>query len=166
MSTVFDGDVTISGNLQVAGFTPPASSVGNTEMDSTDPISHNKYKPRVSIDYYQKTGTVVVTETCPLHLARANGTLNSIFKAKLMVACTGGSTVGVSINKNGVSITSGAISFTSATAAYVNINGTLSGTSVTAGDVIEIVVTTTNPSGAIGQGLVVNLDFQPDYFSV
>jgi hypothetical protein len=82
----------------------------------------------------------------------ASATINS-FKAGSVTACVGAATITVDLKKNGTSVLSAPITLNSSSTAYVVQSGTVTTTSLVAGDVLEVVVTATAGGGTLGNGV-------------
>lgn len=112
--------------------------------------------------YNQKNGTAVVDEERVVHtVTGTSGTIVSI-SAGVITACAGAAEIDVDLHKNGSSILSAAITIDSGDAAYAEVAGTISNTSLVQGDSLEIVVDETTGGGTQGQGLFVNLVIDED----
>jgi len=160
-TTIFQGNVVVGGFIKAGAWSVPAGIIGDNAMDSANPISVSKYLPRQVDCHGQSSLVTVAADQKVVYIARAAGTVNTLFMATLPVACTGGATVTVNVLKNGVNVTSTPITFTNADAAYAVKNGLLSISTFAANDVFELLISTTAPSGVVGKGITVSLDFQP-----
>lgn len=157
--TVFSGPVVVTGNLSSSTFSAPAGCISDAAVvvpsAGANGINTTKLNHRQHVRYSQAEGTSIVTETRIVWLT--NGTQASFISARAIekTATSGGDTVTVDIRKNGTSILSGATPI-SVTGTSVVI-GTITTTSSTVGDYVEVVVTATHTSGTLGQGLYVDL---------
>lgn len=150
LSTI-EGDLRVRGTLQADYFTPPASSVGDTQINSADPISADKLKHQY-LPGHSQPNTTATTETRVIHVARAAGTIEG-FRAGSIAACSGAATITFDLKKNGTTVLSSVITLDNANTARVIEAGTLSGSpTVAAGDVLEVVITATAGGGTLGTG--------------
>jgi hypothetical protein len=157
-----DGDVQIRGNLRCTTINLPALSVGDGNVNGSDPITAPKLQHQYTRTVAQLNGTAATAERRVLHVAYgATGTVVA-FRAGLTVAAVGDATVTVDLYKNGVSILSATISLTSATAVNAKVAGALSGTSYVTGDVFEAVIAVSAGTGTLPQGVFTDLVVRED----
>jgi hypothetical protein len=90
-----------------------------------------------------------------------SGTLLS-FKAGSIVANIGAATVTLDLKKNGVTALSAVITLNNANTARVAVSGTLSVTTLAAGDVLEVVATATAGGGTLATGVFAELRWKED----
>lgn len=150
------GDLYVSGNAKFGSVTFPINAVGNNEVKSGDPITYDKLQHQRVALYTQTHGTAVATKREVIYVSYAPGTLLQIL-AGLVVACTGDSTIGVDLYKNGSTILSTTITLDAGNTAFNVELGAFSSTSYNENDVFEVVVTATVGTGTLGQGLFVQL---------
>jgi hypothetical protein len=74
----------------------------------------------------------------------------------------GGATVTVDVKKNGATVLSSVITLDSGNTARIMENGTLSGTTLAAGDFLEAVIVATAGGGTIPTGLLVQVIIDED----
>ncbi len=141
--------------------TLPASCVGDTEFDATDPLTATQQEHRHTGRLSQVHGSAATAERRVVHVARGDGTVEAV-RAGVVVACVGDSTITVDVKKNGTSILSATIGLDSGDAAYAKVDGTVSTAAYVAGDVFEVVVTVAAGTGTLGQGLFVDVVFTED----
>lgn len=137
MANVFVGDVRIEGNLSVTGTSyQSAASITNASVASNAEIASTKVKHRRTGFYSDIIGTDVVTSGRVLY--RCYASVGTILKAYCgsVVAAGAATTVTVDIKKNGTTVLSATIVLDNGNTAYVAEEGTLSVTSLVAGDVI------------------------------
>lgn len=165
MSTsVVDGDLVVRGKTTPqGGLLIPASSVGDSQVDSSNPITAAKLQQQYMRVYEQGRGASVASKTGePIHVARAAGTVDE-FSAGVTVAgvsWAGGGQAVIDLKKNGTTILSGTVTINGSTAAFAIVSGTISSAAYVAGDVFEVVVTVTAGTGTIAQGLFVRAVFK------
>ena len=139
-----------------------AACVGNTHVKSDAAIDATKLKHQHRAISQQESDTTAAAEDRIIHVVRGTtGTLKE-FKAGVVVACVGDSTITVDLHKNGVSVLTAAISIDSGDAAYALVEGTIDSDSVVVGDVLEVVVTVTAGTGTLGKGVFAYLDLHED----
>lgn len=132
--------------------TVPASSFGDTQIGTTNPIGANKVKHQHHKQLSQAHGSAAAAERRVVHVARAAGTVES-FEAGVVVAAVGDSTATADLYKNGASILTAAVEIDSGDAAYAEVAGAISSAAYVAGDVFEVVVTVAAGTGTLPQGL-------------
>jgi hypothetical protein len=155
MSTRFD-DVVIFGNDVVFtdGVTIPDGA--NVSPGALDAHQHNK-------TYFQN-GTAVAA-TVAIHEVRGTSGRIRAVRAGSVAIAVGDSTVTIDVKKNGVTILSGTIQLDNANVAYTSEAGTLSVTSVAAGDVITVVQTVSAGTGTLPTGVWTTVVIDEDYVS-
>ncbi|MHC4179040.1 MAG: hypothetical protein ACYSWU_16115, partial [Planctomycetota bacterium] len=80
-------------------------------------------------------------------------------------ACTGDATCTVDVKANGTTILSSVVTLDSSTAAYSEQSGTITDTSAADGEYITVVIDATVGTGALGTGVMVQIDFDEVYAS-
>lgn len=143
-------------------FTGPSGDITNDNVATSAGIDASKLDHHYRAVFAQNHGTIAVAQRCVFHGSRGTGTITG-FKAGLVVACAGDSTISVDCYKNGTTILSAPISLDSGDAAFSEAAGTLSVTTCADGDVFEVVVTTTPGTGTLGQGVFSYLDIDEPY---
>lgn len=137
----------VGGKLSAQSLEVPTAFV----LDTSN--AQHRFKPV----YSQANGSSVSDEEKVVHtVTGTTGTVVSI-SAGVITACVGAATIDVDLHKNGSSILSAAIQIDSGDAAYAEVTGTISNSSLVQGDSLEIVVDETTGGGTQGQGLFVNL---------
>lgn len=138
----------------------PLGSVGDDEMDDTDPIDTDKAKHRHAVMFAQDRTVTAVAERRVIHAAKAAGTLEDVV-AGLAIANIGDATTVFTIYKNGSACLSASITLTSSTPAYDTLSGAPTGSGVyAAGDVFEAaVVSVSVSSGTKGLGAFISCRF-------
>lgn len=141
-----DGALTIGGRVN---FSPTADVPANALN-----FQHNKI--------YAQNGSAA-SVTIPIHECRGTaGTIRS-FRAGSIAIAVGAATVTVDLKKNGVTVLSAVITLDTGNAARVSEAGTLSTTSLAAGDLLEVVVVATAGGGTLPTGLWCTLLVDEDY---
>lgn len=155
-----EGDLYVAGNLSASSFSAPAGSVTNAMVAASAGIDATKLEHQHR-PIYAQNGTAS-SVTVPLHCVRgATGTLLQV-QAGTIAACAGAATITVDVKKNGTTVLSSAITLDNGNTARVAEAGTLSVTSLVAGDLLEVVITATAGGGTLGTGLWVQLTLEED----
>lgn len=149
------GDLRVYGSLTPDTLVAPASSIGSTQFNASDPLAIAKQRHKVFANHHQEGTAVSATKV--VHYARAAGTISAV-RAGSVVACVGAATIVVDVKKNGVSILTGTFTLDNANTAYTPESGTLATTTYAAGDVLTSVVVATAGGGTLGSGLFVEVD--------
>lgn len=146
----FVGDVIVVGQLFAQGFTSPAASVNNDAIQAGADIDATKLEqergPVVWLGTYTEAAAA---KRVPIHRARGEGTVIE-FVAGVSQAAAAASNAVVTLRKNGSAILTGSVTLDDTVAAYATVTGTLSDTTLAAGDVLEaeiVSVTGTPPKG-------------------
>jgi hypothetical protein len=155
------GNLYVAGTLQAQTLVPSTGSVSNTHVADAAAIEHTKLRHRHVLTYGQ-SGTAAAA-TVPIHLAHAAGTILAV-SAGVIGAHVGDSTTTVDVKRQGTSILTAPIVLDSGNAARTEEAGTLDGAQddVTAGDLLEVVVTVNAGTGTLGTGLFVNVVVSED----
>jgi hypothetical protein len=155
MSTRFDDAVIFGGAVVFSGAVtiPDGSNIGPGAMAD---FQHNK-------TYRQNGNAAAATEV--IHEARGTAGRIRAVRAGSVVAATGNSTATIDVRKNGTTVLSGTIVLDNANTAYVSEAGTLSVTSLAAGDVLTVVITVSAGTGTLPTGLFVTVVVDEDYVS-
>jgi len=143
-------------------FTGPSGDITNDNVAASAGIDASKLDHHYRAMFAQNHGTAAAAQRIAFHGSRGTGTIIG-FKAGLVGACSGDSTISVDCYKNGSTILSAPISLDSGDAAFSETAGTLSVTTCADGDVFEVVVTTTPGTGTLGQGVFAYLDIDEPY---
>lgn len=150
-----DGDAHITGSVSCGGFSSSSGSITNAMVSASADILSTKLEMQKSITYGQN-GTAS-SVTVPIHCVYgATGVVLSL-KAGSIVANIGAATVTVDLKKNGTTMLSGVITLDNSNTARVAEAGSLSVTSLAAGDLLEIVTVATAGGGTLATGLFVTL---------
>lgn len=157
-TSVIDGDVQVRGTLTPKGFSCPAGAIGSANFSGSDPLESAKQKHRHVGRLNQVHGSAAAAERRACHVARSAGSVLTV-QAGVVVACVGDSTITVDVRKNGASILTGTITINNTHAAYAKVSGVVNTAAYVAGDVFEVVVTVSAGTGALGQGLFVDVVF-------
>lgn len=151
------GNLFVDGTLTAVNSNLPAGTVRNTQIGGT--IESSKLQPRRILTYGEAYDQIATAKRVPLgSVYGATATLIN-FRAKLTGGsiCTSDATVTVDLYKNGSTILSAAISIgASDTTDWKDVTGFTS-TSTVADDYYDAVITVSAGSGALGDGLRVEL---------
>lgn len=165
--TNLEGPVHVTKGLSCDAFTPPQNSVGDTAFASSDPLTTAKQHHLHVKGGGQPDGGSPYDEIRFIHTALNEGEVTR-FQAGLRDTVTGDSDIAVDLYKNGVSILSAVIHLTSVLApdGYDQVIAGISPTlgTYTAGDVFEVVITTTLNTGSLGEGLFFQAVFNESQF--
>lgn len=151
----FEGDLYVTGNIGGGTLSVPASTLTDAGVSASADITATKLEMQKSFTYGQN-GTAS-SVTVPIHsVYGATGAVVAI-KAGSIVANIGAATVTVDLKKNGTTMLSGVITLDNANTARVAEAGTLSVTSLVAGDLLELVIVATAGGGTLATGLFVTV---------
>ena len=154
MSTRLQGNVFVTGTLAANGFTLPDASVSNSKVAAAANIEATKLEQQYAIAYAQESSATAAAETKVVHAAYGSTGAAVAIQAGMIDPNTGDAEVEVDLLLNGTTILTGPITLTSAQSAGETVAGTLVGDpSYSAGDRLEISVTTTPGSGSLGDGV-------------
>lgn len=163
MSTsVIDGNLRVQGTLSPSVISLPANSVNNASIVASAGVSASKVQQQRNIQYGQVIGSAAAAANIPVF--RCNGVTGEIksVKASLVTIPSGDKTVTVDVKKNGTTVLSSTIQLDSGNTTLVAEAGTLSVTSLAAGDILTVVVTTGGSTGTNPDGLLVNVVVEED----
>ena len=159
------GDHTFAGAIKFnQAPTLPASSFGDREFDSGDPLAVAKQRHQHVKSDGQASGSAATAVTKVLHVATGPGTVTG-FKAGPVVAAVGDSTVTVDLKKNGTTVLTGTVQIDSGDAAYASVAGAVvsSGSEdYVAGDVFTVVQTVSAGTGTLPQGVFWSATFDEE----
>jgi hypothetical protein len=141
------------GTLTASSFTPPASSVSNASIEAGANVDAAKLDHQHQQVVTQVHGSAAVDERRVIHVVKGATATLIAFRAGVVVACIGDSTITVDLRKNGTTMLTAVISIDSGDAAYAILSATLASTSLVTGDVLEVVIDATVGTGTLGQGL-------------
>ena len=138
----------------------PDGCVANAQVASGAAIDADKLRHRFR-GLFSQTGTAVAA-TQAMHVAAGtSGTIKAV-KFGSIVANIGAATVTIDVKKNGTTILSASIVLDNANTARVVEAGTLSVTTVAAGDLIEAAVTVAAGGGTLATGLYGYVEIDED----
>lgn len=160
----FSGDVTVRGAFAATGtFSAPASSITNTMIQTAAGIDASKviHRQDWGTELYGPT-TSVAALTKVLGMAYAACTVVQFGCWIEVVASGADRTITVDLKKSTgagayATILSATVGFTNGSAVRTLVLGTLSSTSLVAGDILEAVVTVAGAAGAQATGLSCSL---------
>ncbi len=143
----------------------PAGSVTPSSVAAGSPgnyIPAGTMRHRYSRQYATSSATAPAADTKPIHqVVGATATLISV-QASLVVPCTGTAAVTVDLKIAGASVLLAPISLTSAEAARAAVVATISTSALTVGQELEVVITASAGTGAVGEGLLVTAIIDED----
>lgn len=155
--TTFPGDVVIPGTAYVGGIVanPGAGAyITNTLISASAAIDSTKLvMERQYVETLANHGTTPAAVRKTIGICRrTTGTIVGVRAGLVTVLASG--TITVDVYKNGTTILTGTITLNSSAGtggtAYDKVAGTLSVTTLAAGDVLEVVGTVSTPSGGGG----------------
>ena len=152
--TVIQGDLHVTGTVTGGSLTPSALTVTNASVSSTAAIAATKLEHQFALSYTQN-GTAA-SATIPLHVAYGAGTIVSVKAASIAIA-VGAATVTVDLKKGGTTCLSGVITLDSGNAARTSEAGSLTVTTYSADNFLELVIVATAGGGTLPPGLIVTV---------
>lgn len=159
--TRIEGDVAVTGTLvAIGGLSVPDGSIDADAIEAAAGIEYTKLEHEHRAAHRQSGTPASATDGIAV-IRGATGTLLSV-KAGTVVACIGAATITVDVKKNGTTVLSGVITLDSTNTARVAEAGTLSVTTLAAGDLLEVVVVATAGGGTLGTGLFVEVRWAED----
>lgn len=150
-----EGDLHVNGTATFKTLDIPASSVVDADVSGSADIAYSKVESLQSFTH-STTGTAASATQNIGFVRGASGTLLSI-TAGSVVAAIGAATVTVDLKKNGTTMLSSVITLDNANTAYIGEAGTLSVTSLAAGDCLTLVIVATAGGGTLPTGLAVTV---------
>lgn len=155
------GDFYYAGEVKLADVDLPASCVSNSHIDSSAAIAASKLQHQHPV-HWQQPNTAATTETRVIYRCYgATGTILGVYAGSIAKA-VGDSTVTVDVKKNGTTILTGVITLDNANTNRVAEAGTLSVTTLAAGDVLEVVITATVGTGTLPTGVFATVTVKED----
>lgn len=154
--TRFDQDVHVNGTLSAKTLDIPASTIVDADVSSAADIGQGKLEHQHA-KHYSQANAAASDETRMLHVVYgASGTILD-FRAGSIAKAVGDSTVTVDLKKNGTTVLSSVITLDNANTNRVAEAGTLSVTTLTNGDVLEVVIDATIGTGTLPTGVFCEL---------
>lgn len=151
--TRIESDVFVAGAFRSTSLSIPAGTVTNSGIAADADVATTKLQHRTISTYAQSGNATAVT--IPIHrVYGTTGTIIAIHAGSIGVA-TSDAAVTVDLKKNGTTCLSGVITLDSGNTARIGEAGTLTVTSLAAGDLLELVVTAAAGGGALPTGLFV-----------
>jgi hypothetical protein len=149
--TRIEGDLFVNGNISGRTMSVAASAISDAQVAGSANIAATKLQHQHRPGYSQpNTTATTVTQA----IFRCFGLTGAVvgFHAGSIGINAGAATITVDLKKNGASILTGVITLNSANVARVAVAGVISGGTLAAGDLLEVVVTATAGGGTIGTG--------------
>jgi hypothetical protein len=157
----FPGDIYVAGNISSKTLSVPAGAVTDAAIQAGAGIAATKLQQQHRLDYSQPN-TTATSETRIIYACRgASGTIID-FRAGSIGVAVGAATVTVDLRKNGTTVLTGVITLDTGNVARVAEVGTLSVTTLVAGDVLEVVLTATAGGGTLPTGVFVSATVHED----
>lgn len=157
----------IEGTLSVQTLLPqsitlPVSCIDDANIVAGAAIVQTKLQHKFQQVIAQQGTASTVAERHVVHVVRGSNANVLSFKCGVIVAGTGTSTTAVDLQKNGTTMLSGGVAV-GTTAAYSLLTASLASTTLVAGDVLEVVVSSVAPgSGAVSKGLFAVTELEED----
>jgi hypothetical protein len=156
-----ESDYLVPGTLTVGtSVNLPAGSLQNTDIEASAGIDASK------LDHYETVAAFLAgqaaSQTIQAFYAPAAGTLRSTFHAGSVTPCSGAAEVEVDLQVDGVSVLASVITLDSTNSARVAEQGTVQTASVSAGSLVEVVLTA-SPEGSSNLASDVFASFGIDY---
>ncbi len=164
-ATRHEGDLYVNGHLSAKTQGYESGSIVNADIGPSAAIGTSKMLHRHVINYKQQDGANIADTTgegCPVFICRTAGTLVAI-EASCPDAPTGTGTVTIDLKKAedagglGATFLTAVITIDSGNADYSIEAGSLDNTTLTAGDVLMIIVNETDGDTDPPQGLIVTI---------
>jgi hypothetical protein len=157
-----DGGLYVGGGFACDTFAAPTGSITDNAILANAKVAASKLRHRYQ-PVYAQSNTAATAETRALYcVLGATGTVTH-FRAGVIGVFTGNAVATVDLRKNGASILSAVVTLDNANVARVAEAGTVTGGSVVAGDLLEIVTTVNAGTGALGTGLFAIATIEEDY---
>lgn len=163
---VIPNDVLVQGTLTATTNVPSASTVNDAKVaayaGTGSGVQASKLQQRFQPCYAQPGASSSADEQKIIHVVR--GTAGSIlaFKAGAVAVLVGDDTCTVDLKKNGTTVLSAPISLASSDTNRVAKTGTLSVSTLVAGDVLEVFVDVTHSTGTLPKGVFASVELQED----
>jgi hypothetical protein len=160
-----DEDLYINGNLSAKSMSIPASGVGDAQVAAGANLSASKLQHRDRFVFGQSGAAA--SATAPIRVAVATTPLSSTdtptarvvsVRAGSITPCTGNATITVDVQKGGASMLTGVITLDASNSARVAEEGVLADGDLETGDWVDLVVVATVGTGALGTGLLVEVE--------
>lgn len=155
-------DMTFTGNCRFINQpTFPDGGVTNAKVSASAAISASKLQHQHRVKFDQPN-TSATSETRVIYRCYgATGTIKEFAAGSIAIAA-GAATVTLDLKKNGTSVLSGVITLDTGNTARVAELASLSGTSLAAGDVLEVVTVATAGGGTLPTGVFASLTVEED----
>lgn len=146
------GDLFVEGSLAASQLAVPAGAIGDGQVAPAAGIQATKLEHQHRLMYAQQNSTAVAEAKVVYVCYGASGSVVD-FRAGCIAVCTGDATITVDLLKNGTSILASALVLNSSDTNRVAKQGTVSSSTLAAGDVLEVAVTVSAGTGTLGTGL-------------
>jgi hypothetical protein len=161
MANRIDGPITFTGQANFTGtMNVPAGTVTNAGIGASaaSPIDTEKVEQQVNRHYF-KAGSAA-SETVPIHVARADGTVTFINAGSVAIAVGASCTVTIDLKKNGSTVLTSVITLDQNNTARVTEPGTINTADYSEDDWFELVIVATAGGGTLPTGLYVDVGFR------
>lgn len=154
-----EGDLFVNGAIACTGFSPPASSITNAAVEAAAGIVATKLEHQDHSVYAQANGTNNTAKRQVVKIVYgATGDIIAV-KARNTTTATAPDSTTVDVYKNGTTVLSAVITLNAAAGTTV-LSGTLSVSTLVAGDVLEVVTALSGTN--VGQGVAVDVITRED----
>jgi hypothetical protein len=153
----------VQGHFSAYSMSLPTSSVTDDKVSASADISASKLEHQHQLVLAQAHGVAASDERRVIHVVKgATGTVVS-FRAGVVVANIGNSTITVDLRKNGTTILTSVITLDSTNVIYVPESAAgFTSTALVANDVLEVIFDATVGTGTLGQGAFADLVLRED----
>jgi hypothetical protein len=156
----FSEDIFVNGTF-TARVLRLVNGVTDTEVAPAAGIQASKLQHEHRTDYGQPNAAAT-SEARVVHVVQGATGKVKAFAAGAIVKAVGDSTVTVDLRKNGTTVLSSAVTLNASGANYTPVAGTVSVTTLAAGDVLTVVITISAGTGTLPTGVYASLDLVED----
>jgi hypothetical protein len=154
-------DVFFRGAARFSNMYPSPNCIKDAHVAADAGLQTNKMEHKHRKSYSQPL-SAAASETKTLHVVIGTTGTVKAFKAGSITVCAGNATVTLDLKKNGTSILSAVITLNNANTARIAVAGTISSTTLAAGDWLEVVITATIGTGTLATGVFCELEIDED----
>jgi len=163
MTTTYEDNVVFRGTATFLGATNiPAGTITDAMVAAAAGVAYSKLEHQHRCVVAQESDTSAADETHVAHVVVGTAGTLLEFKIGAVVANVGAAVVDVDLLKNGVSVLSAPVQIDNGDAAYALVAGTISDTTLAAGDVLEVDIDGTIGGGTLAKGVFAYIDLKED----
>jgi len=151
------GNIYLAGTFGCETLNIPSDTITNAHVNSSAAIAATKLKHQYVPTYSQEAATKSASGTYTIHIVHGATATIDAFEAAASTVCGSDGTVTVDLRKNGVttSLLSAAIQLDTNNTAYIVETATISTASLTNGDVLQVVITSSDgTAGTAASGVM------------